>query len=63
VRPTLYWNANLKTNKNKQAVIQFYNDDKTKEFKITLMGIDEEGKVISLQKILSQGKLNNIPKK
>ena len=63
VRPTLYWNANLKTDKNGQAIIQYYNDDKTKEFKITLMGIDVEGRVISIQKILRPDNLSNIPKK
>lgn len=52
VRPTLYWNANLKPDKNGQAIIQFYNDDEANEFKITLMGIDQEGRVVSQQKII-----------
>ncbi len=63
VRPTLYWNANLKPDKNGQAIIQYFNDDETKEIKITLMGIDQEGKVVSLQKILRPDNLSNISKK
>ncbi|HUS01303.1 MAG TPA: hypothetical protein VMY77_06230 [Chitinophagaceae bacterium] len=52
VRPTLYWNPNLKPDKNGQVSIQFYNDDEAAELKITLMGIDQEGRVVSQQKII-----------
>ncbi|MDQ3682304.1 MAG: hypothetical protein M3352_04420, partial [Bacteroidota bacterium] len=52
LRPTLYWNPNLKPDKNGNAVIKFYNDDVTKKFKLVIQGIDDEGKIISLQRIL-----------
>jgi hypothetical protein len=51
-RPTLYWNPNLKPDKTGNAVIKFYNDDAAKKFKLVIQGIDEEGKIIIVQKIL-----------
>ncbi len=51
-RPTLYWNPNLKPDKTGNAVIKFYNDDAAQKFKLVIQGIDEEGKIIIVQKIL-----------
>ncbi len=51
-RPTLYWNPNLKPDKNGNALIEFFNDDAAKKFKLVIQGIDDEGKIISVQKIL-----------
>jgi len=51
-RATLYWNPNLKPDKNGIATIKFFNDDETKKFKVVIQGIDLDGKIISLQKIL-----------
>jgi len=51
-RPTLYWNPNLKPDKNGNALIKFFNDDAAKKFKLVIQGIDDEGKIISVQKIL-----------
>lgn len=51
-RGTLYWNPDLKAGKDGKATIKFFNDDVTKKFKLVIQGIDEEGKVLSFQKII-----------
>lgn len=50
-RPTLLWQPNVKI-VNGKALIEFYNDDNAKQFKITLEGIDSKGKLFSIEKII-----------
>jgi hypothetical protein len=52
IRPTLYWNPNLTPDKNGTGLIRFFNDDATKTFKVVIEGIDAEGKVLSIQKVI-----------
>jgi hypothetical protein len=51
VRTTLYWNPNIKI-LNGKAIIDFYNDDITKKFKVVVEGIDEDGKLLHIEKEL-----------
>ena len=51
IRPTLYWNPSLKQTGN-NATIEFYNDDITKKFKVVVEGIDENGKLLYVEKII-----------
>jgi hypothetical protein len=51
VRPTLYWNPYVKLVDGK-AIIEFYNDDISTQARIMLEGIDKNGKLISLDKVL-----------
>jgi hypothetical protein len=51
VRPTLYWNPHLKIT-NGKASIEFYNDDISKKSKLIIEGIDENGKLFSIEKLL-----------
>ncbi len=44
-RTTLYWNPSIKV-KEGISLIEFYNDDVCKKIKITIEGIDENGKLI-----------------
>lgn len=51
-RVTLYWNPELKQNANGKAVISFYNDDFAKRFIVVIQGIDKDGKLLSVEKIV-----------
>ncbi len=52
-RTTLYWNPYILTDAtNKKAIISFYNNDFTKKFKIILCGINSEGKLAYVEKII-----------
>ena len=44
-RPTLYWNANIKTDKDGKAKVTFYNSDIAKRFRISIEGTDGNGNV------------------
>ena len=50
-RPTLYWNPHV-TITNGKAIINFYNDDISKRSKVILEGIDENGKLFSIEKVM-----------
>jgi len=50
-RSSLYWNPTLKLN-NKQAIINFYNSDKVKKYKIVVEGLDKNGIPIWAEKII-----------
>lgn len=52
IRGTLYWNHELKVNDAGKTVFGFSNDDLAKRFKIVLQGVDKEGKIIFVQKIV-----------
>jgi len=43
LRSTIYWNPDIKTDKNGNAVFDFYNADGTGTYKVTIEGIDENG--------------------
>jgi hypothetical protein len=46
VRPTIYWNPVLLTNKNANKVrVGFYNNDISNSFRLVLEGIDSDGKI------------------
>ncbi len=51
IRPTLYWNPSIKQIGN-SALIEFYNDDICKKFKVVVEGIDENGKLLYVEKII-----------
>jgi hypothetical protein len=51
VRPTIYWDPNVTITNNK-AVVEFYNDDVCKKFKIVLEGIDANGRLLHVEKIV-----------
>ncbi|AXT18684.1 hypothetical protein D7030_06385 [Flavobacteriaceae bacterium AU392] len=40
-RTTLYWNPNLKTNKNGKAIVTFFNSDVTNQIQIDIQGVSE----------------------
>jgi hypothetical protein len=51
IRTTLYWNPNIKVLDGK-AIVDFYNDDIAKKFKVVVEGIDEDGKLLHIEKEL-----------
>jgi len=53
LRTTLYWNGRMITNKfNRRIEIQFYNNDISKKLRIVLEGINENGKLARIEKII-----------
>ena len=53
LRTTLLWQPYVLTNKeNKKVTISFYNNDITTKFKIVIEGINEDGKLIHIEKIM-----------
>lgn len=52
IRETLYWNPSLRANSSGKAKIVFYNDDVAKQFKVSIQGIDDDGKLISIEKVI-----------
>jgi TonB-dependent Receptor Plug Domain len=51
-RATLYWNPNIKTDKNGNATVSFYNSDIAKRFRIAIEGTDGQGNVGSFWKVV-----------
>ena len=51
IRPTLYWNPEI-TIKNGQAIIEFYNDDRANKFRVIIEGMDENGKLLQVNRVL-----------
>lgn len=51
-RQTLYWNGNMRADKNGKYNIKFYHNDIGKKMKLTIQGITTDGKMIFLEKIL-----------
>ena len=52
-RTTLYWNPYLLTDKkNKTVKFQFYNNDMTQRFRVVLEGVNAEGKLARIEKII-----------
>ena len=55
VRSTLYWNPTIYLDKNRRHIrLQFYNNDITKRFRLVMEGLSAEGKLIHLEKTVSQ---------
>ena len=50
IRPTLYWNPSLSLTDGKK-IIEFYNDDVCKKFRVVIEGIDTNGKLFFAEKI------------
>jgi hypothetical protein len=54
-RRTLLWLPNIITNgAEKNIKVSFYNNDNAKKFLITLEGVNDEGKLISIRKLLQE---------
>jgi hypothetical protein len=51
-RNTLYWNPVVKPDKYGKASLEFWSSDNKSDYVINIQGITQEGKVISLKKIL-----------
>jgi hypothetical protein len=49
-RPTLYWNPHIKPGPNGKAIINFYNDDVARKFRVIIQGIDKNGKLLSVER-------------
>ena len=53
VRSTLYWNPFILTDRhNKKITIQFFNNDISKKLRVVLEGINTDGKLTRIEKIL-----------
>jgi hypothetical protein len=52
-RTTLYWNPQIVLNKTKKKFkFQFYNNDVTKRFRLVMEGINDQGKLFHVEKIV-----------
>ncbi|HEX8332976.1 MAG TPA: hypothetical protein VF622_10150 [Segetibacter sp.] len=52
-RSTLYWNPYILMDATKQKVqFQFYNNDMTTAFRVIVEGVNEEGKLVRIEKII-----------
>jgi hypothetical protein len=52
-RTTLYWNPYLLTNPESKTVkVEFYNNDFTQKFRVVIEGINAEGKLARVEKII-----------
>lgn len=59
IRPTLYWEPMILTDEiSRKIVIQFYNNDIAKAFRVVLEGMNEAGKLVRVEKILSSDQLS-----
>jgi len=53
LRTTLYWNPAVLTNsENRKLKLHFYNNDQTRRFRIILEGMNEDGKLIRVEKVI-----------
>jgi hypothetical protein len=56
-RITLFWDAGIIiADVNPQLPIRFFNNDRTKQFKIVIEGMTAEGKMLMIEKIISPQK-------
>lgn len=56
-RITLYWNAGIPVDKKENKVpVTFFNNDKTKRFKIVVEGVSNEGRLVFIEKIIELNK-------
>lgn len=55
LRTTLYWNPYIfLDSKKKRFKVQFYNNDITRRFRVVLEGINLDGKLLHIEKVLEQ---------
>jgi hypothetical protein len=55
VRTTLYWNPTIILDKNRRRLrIKFYNNDITKRFRLVMEGVNTSGKLIHVEKEISE---------
>nr|HPH23007.1 hypothetical protein [Chitinophagaceae bacterium] len=53
VRTTLYWNPFvLSDKKNRTIQITFFNNDISKKLRLDIQGMNEEGKLVSIQQLI-----------
>jgi hypothetical protein len=52
-RPQLYWNTWMEPDRFGKAHIRFYNNDVTKQFKLTIMGITQGGLPVYTEQIIN----------
>lgn len=53
VRTTLYWNPYVLTDKkNKTVQLTFFNSDVTKKFRVDIQGMNAEGKLVNIEKVV-----------
>ncbi|MXV52880.1 hypothetical protein GS399_18050 [Pedobacter sp. HMF7647] len=51
-RTTLYWNPNIILDKNSRTFdVHFYNNDSAREFRLVLEGINNDGKLVHIEKL------------
>lgn len=56
-RITLYWNAGIPVDKKENKVpVTFFNNDKTKRFKIVVEGVSNEGRLVFIEKVIELNK-------
>ncbi len=56
-RITLYWNAGIPVDKKENKVpVTFFNNDKTKRFKVVVEGVSDEGRLVFIEKIIEPNK-------
>jgi hypothetical protein len=51
LRTTLYWNPDLKINNN-SSLIQFYNNDVTKRFRVIVCGLSKDGYPFYMERVI-----------
>lgn len=53
LRTTLYWNPFILTDKKNRTVqVTFFNSDVTKKLRIDIQGVNAEGKLVSIEKVI-----------
>ncbi|MBW7951160.1 MAG: hypothetical protein H3C56_00970, partial [Chitinophagaceae bacterium] len=53
IRTTLYWNPFVLLGpKNRTVLLHFFNNDFTQKFRIDIQGMNDEGKLICIQKVV-----------
>src|SRR5690606_20016124 len=63
-RLTLHWEPNVIVNDiNPGIPVRFYNNDRTKRFKIIVEGITYDGKLLMIEKMISECSLVHRPDK
>ena len=55
LRATLYWNPMIVLDKSKKRFrFQFYNNDATSRFRLVMEGINNDGKLVHVEKVISK---------
>ncbi|HZI01092.1 MAG TPA: hypothetical protein VEX63_08075 [Flavisolibacter sp.] len=52
-REVLYWNTNVQADNVTNIPVRFYNNDRSKSFRVLIMGFDQNGKPVFHESILS----------